>query len=55
VTKIGQGSKNHDAPLADLTHLATRRAADQRFTISTRRLFARPSGVVFFVMGFVSP
>jgi len=31
------------------------RRVRQSLTISTRRLFARPSGVVFFVTGFVSP
>jgi hypothetical protein len=30
-------------------------SSNQIFTTSTRRLFARPSDVVFFVTGFVSP
>ena len=52
---VGQGSKKHDALPADVTSFPYRLAAAQSFTISTRRLFARPSGVAFFATGFVSP
>ena len=52
---VGQVSKKHDAHLADVSHRTRLSAAAQSFTISTRRLFARPSGVAFFVTGFVSP